>query len=225
MADEKYTEPTLANPDGETASARAVRRMSPTGFTVLICPTCKKEFRRQNSQVRNTVRGVNYCSHACRWGFPYLESAESRFFAVVEKGDKCWEWKGVVNKAGYGFFAPQKGCHVFSHRFSWEMHFGPIPDGLFVLHRCDNPPCVRPDHLFLGTDMDNSTDKILKNRHAHGSKHGQAKLDECKVAEIRRIYNAGGVTKSSLARTFGVSNGVIREVIRGDAWKHVTSAE
>ena len=95
-----------------------------------------------------------------------------RFWSKVRKGDGCWEWAGCRSK-GYGKIAlglesglPKGKRVVKAHRVSWLIHFGPIPDGLFVCHRCDNPPCVRPDHLYLGTCADNSRDMIRKGRGA-----------------------------------------------------------
>lgn len=88
---------------------------------------------------------------------------EERFWRRVKKTDGCWEWTGGLLSSGYG------ACFVGAystgaHRVSWELANGPIPDGLWVLHHCDNRPCVRPDHLFLGTVLDNNRDAIAKGR-------------------------------------------------------------
>jgi excisionase family DNA binding protein len=90
---------------------------------------------------------------------------EGRFWRYVEKSDGCWQWTGAANPKGYGNIGRGKGLGTAkAHRVSWELHFGPIPPGLYVCHACDNPPCVRPDHLFLGTAQDNNNDKIAKGR-------------------------------------------------------------
>ena len=89
---------------------------------------------------------------------------EKRFWMQVHKSSGCWVWVGNRIPQGYGTIGVG-GKPVRAHRYSWELHNGPIPDGLFVLHRCDNPPCVRPDHLFLGTALDNSRDCVDKGRH------------------------------------------------------------
>lgn len=102
------------------------------------------------------------CSHTCRGKMRVVDSVKS-FWAKVIKGDGCWEWVGGVTSAGYGSFCAD-GEFINAHRFSWKLHFGPIPDGKHVLHKCDNRRCVRPVHLFLGTNDDNIRDRISKGR-------------------------------------------------------------
>ena len=99
---------------------------------------------------------------------------------------------------------------------------GPIPAGMQVLHRCDNPPCVRPDHLFLGTNKDNVDDKMAKGRHKcpHGTDHHRAKLTEDQVREIRRLRSAGEEIKP-LAKRFGVTHPLISAIANRRIWKHV----
>ena len=102
----------------------------------------------------------------------------TRFWSYVNRTPGCWEWTGALSKrkrgdrrqrgAGYGHFMVTWKTITMAHRYSWELAHGPIPPGLFVCHRCDNPKCVRPDHLFLGTALDNTRDMIAKGRHAHG---------------------------------------------------------
>src|SRR5690348_7112088 len=93
-----------------------------------------------------------------------------RFWSKVEKTDGCWIWRGTMNGVGYGVFWLPMGkprnanSRVYAHRLSYEMHEGKIPDGMFICHRCDNPACVNPDHLFLGTQSDNMTDCSRKGR-------------------------------------------------------------
>src|SRR2546422_11309402 len=95
---------------------------------------------------------------------------EERFWAKVQKlpNDGCWIWTAHTNEHGYGRLSIKRGVVERAHRISWRLHFGSIPDGLCVLHKCDNPPCIRPDHLFLGTKTDNSVDRQTKHRAPHG---------------------------------------------------------
>lgn len=88
---------------------------------------------------------------------------ESRFWSRVRKGSACWEWVGARHTGGYGAISVN-GHQERAHRVSWMIHHGEIPDGLWVLHRCDNPPCVNPAHLFVGSDADNLSDAIAKGR-------------------------------------------------------------
>lgn len=99
-----------------------------------------------------------------------------KFWARVAKSDGCWEWQGRRHGRGYGV----TGHGIFTHRLSWEVHNGPIPDGLYVLHRCDNRICVRPDHLFLGTALDNARDAMAKDRHCSGVRHANGRKTHCK---------------------------------------------
>jgi len=94
------------------------------------------------------------------------EPIEIRFwYYVIKHDDGCWEWTGGTQKPGYGKLGAGGGDNAaYAHRVSWEIHYGPIPEGMRVLHRCDNPPCTRPDHLFLGTQTDNMKDMWAKGR-------------------------------------------------------------
>jgi hypothetical protein len=94
----------------------------------------------------------------------HQEPPAVRFWRNVQKTADCWVWTGARSGAGYGQININDVL-VFTHRFSWELHHGPIPDGLLVCHHCDNPPCCNPAHLFLGTPSDNMVDKIRKGRH------------------------------------------------------------
>lgn len=105
---------------------------------------------------------------------------------------------------------------------AWVLTHGPIPDDLLVLHSCDNPSCVRPDHLFLGTDAVNMRDKQRKGRATSGPRR---RLKASLVAEIRRRYAEGGETYQSLGREFGVSRCHVADIIKGKAWKDRLGAE
>jgi len=102
---------------------------------------------------------------------------------------------------------------------AYELMVGPIPPGLHVLHRCDNPPCVNPVHLFLGTNLDNIKDKMAKKRYPHGEAHAATKLTESQVKDIRQRHANGGINQTHVAKEFGVSWSIIHDVIRRKTWR------
>ena len=106
-----------------------------------------------------------------------------------------------------------------AHRLAWELANGPIPVGLHVLHRCDNPGCVRPAHLFLGTNADNCRDKALKGRSLRGERNAKAKLTEADVREIRRLGPT--VAKAEIAQRFGITRQQVVHILSRAQWKHV----
>lgn len=151
------------------------------------------------------------------------ETAGRRFWAKVDKSrgaDSCWTWTACVFNSGYGKFYRDRDCRTaYAHRFSYELHVGTIPDGMFVCHRCDNPKCVNPAHLFVGTNADNVADMVAKGRQSGhpGESNGRAKLTEHSVRAIRELYGTGP-TKAALAKLFGVSESQIRRVISRERW-------
>jgi hypothetical protein len=157
--------------------------------------------------------------------------AEQRFWSKVNKGDGCWEWMDFLNNKQYGTLrvgslVDGTRRRVLAHRFSWEMHFGSIPSGMFVCHRCDNPKCVNPDHLFLGTAKDNIRDMFRKGRgrpgRLAGAAHGRAKLTEDDVRLI--LSQRGTKLEKELAAEFGVSQSQISNILTRQQWGHVQIA-
>ena len=150
-----------------------------------------------------------------------------RFWAKVVKGPGCWGWTGSVQSRGYAVISvsEERGDNRPAHRLSWELHYGSIPDGVFVLHHCDNRTCTRPDHLFLGTAKDNTADMFAKGRQGDtglvGERNGRAKLTEDDVRTIRREYVKDGVTPRRLATRFGVTPTTIHWTAQGRNWSHV----
>ena len=146
-----------------------------------------------------------------------------RFWAKVVKGsepDSCWLWTGS-QWLGYGRFNAE-GKTVRAHRFAYAEHFGPVPDGLDVLHRCDNPSCCNPAHLVAGSHADNMIDREIKGRHnaPRGSQHGRAKMTEEIVRDLRRRISEGEKA-NALAAEYGVSAVVAGLAINRKTWRHV----
>ena len=138
--------------------------------------------------------------------------------------NKCWEWNGSKSKAGYGrVLTTWNEPYQYAHRVSWINYFGEIPKGLLILHKCDNPPCVNPHHLFLGTQKDNMQDMIKKGRNnfVKGEKHPNSKLTEKQVLEIRKLYKPKIVTMKMLAETYNVKHVTIQCIIYNKSWKHI----
>ncbi len=146
---------------------------------------------------------------------------EDRFWEKVDvRGEnECWEWTGG-KRAGYGRM--RKGRkQVGAHCVSWEIHNGELPAGFQALHDCDNPGCVNPGHLFLGTHGDNMADRNTKGRSAKGEGHGRAKITKEQVIAIRRRYAVGGVTQTQLGEYYGLGQGAVHYIVSGKSWAHV----
>ena len=134
-----------------------------------------------------------------------------RFWDKVDKTGDCWEWTASRQKFGHGLFKVGNKVEK-AHRISYEFHIGPIPEGLMVRHKCDNPPCVRPEHLELGTRADNVRDRDERGRHValRGEQHGMAKLTREQVEDIRSATGYG--ICAGLAKKYGVAVGTIYNV-------------
>jgi hypothetical protein len=147
----------------------------------------------------------------------------ARFWARVDcQGtDACWTWTGAITQRGYGATS-WRGRYIAAHRVAWLVTAGPIPDGLYVCHRCDNPPCCNPSHLFLGTHEDNMADRAAKGRNAliarPGATNGRARLTADDVTEMRRLHRQLGLNFVQLGRRYGIHKSHARQVIRGERW-------
>lgn len=154
---------------------------------------------------------------------------EAGFWARMQQAPSgCWLWTGARDRDGYGN-TTLAGKHLKAHRYAYFLTYGPIPDGMKVCHRCDNPSCCNPAHLFLGTDRDNWHDANSKGRRrfdtARGERSASAVLKEGQVRHIRSLYAAGGVTLKDLAFRFGVSVGAIEKVVNRRTWRHLQENE
>lgn len=144
---------------------------------------------------------------------------KKEFFSRVTKTKSCWIWTGTRVSRGYGRVRDQ-GQEKYAHRVSYELTKGKIPKGLCVCHRCDNPSCVRPRHLFLGTMADNMKDRNNKNRHAHGERMGSAKLKPEEIMEIRFLYDFG-MRQQWLGEIYGVFASTISLIVNLKSWAHL----
>lgn len=150
---------------------------------------------------------------------PALDRLLSR---ITKTAAGCWEWTGRRFRDGYGEFNFGDGRRSVAHRAAWELLRGPIPDGLYVCHRCDNPPCVNPDHLFLGTAKDNERDKESKGRRESraGENNGNAALTEGQVHAVRAAA-ARGDADEVIGERYGVAAATVRGIRTGRDWKSV----
>lgn len=155
---------------------------------------------------------------------------EVRFWKYVDKRepDACWLWTGAVRETGYAQISDVATGRkaLLDHRASWEIHFGPIPKGeghhgTCVLHRCDNRICVNPNHLFLGTVVENCEDRHAKMRDAKGEGHGRAKITEEDVREIRRAHANDGAGLTELGLKFGILPAAVWKIVNQRTWRHV----
>jgi DNA-binding CsgD family transcriptional regulator len=146
--------------------------------------------------------------------------AEIRFWVNVAKHGECWEWTGYKNAKGYGVVGTGGHKTERCHRVAWRLAYGQIPQGLYVCHRCDNPACVRPEHLFLGTQFDNMADCASKGRmrRAKGEENGRAKLTMAQVDQAR-TWAEQGVAGNEIARRLSVDGRTVRRILQGEIWK------
>lgn len=163
----------------------------------------------------------------------HSERLRARFHARIdERGEgECWVWTGARTKGGYGVMSGEHrgDSPLRCHRVAYELHYGPIPDGLHVRHRCDNPPCCNPAHLLVGTNADNVADKVERNRQARtalrGSVNPSTNLNERAVAEIRRLLaeRDDRTTRKIVRVRYGVSAAALYLIRNNKTWAHVAA--
>lgn len=207
-----------------------------TGMVELECSHCGAAFYRYPS-----MAGA-YCSNQCKYAAQTDHITPETFWARVDKNGPvpehrpelgpCWIWTGPLNDRGYAL-ARDGRTYYRASRVAYEMVVGPMGD-LLACHHCDNPACVRPDHLFPGTIQDNHADMVAKGRIAQGDRHGthraarpalrgrRTRLNADLVKALRIRYAAGGVTFRGLAQELGIHYSTITQAVNGETWKHLT---
>jgi predicted XRE-type DNA-binding protein len=155
------------------------------------------------------------------------QSDINRFWSKVDQSGDCWIWTGKLHRDdgwGYGRFYvhTQEGTiTVKVHRLAYMITYGDIPSGLCVCHRCDNPRCIRPDHLFLGTNLDNIQDMVQKGRQARGERNGLSRFTSEQVRSMRHLYTVDRMRQAEIARVFGVDRRTVNRIVRYQLWRDV----
>ena len=168
---------------------------------------CEKHY------MRNRRHGDPHGGFTRDSSVPYQEW----FWQQVEKTDACWLWSRGRDSCGYGTLMREDGSADRAHRMAWILTFGEIADGLFVCHKCDNPPCCRPDHLFLGSQKDNMQDAARKNRTVFGEQHS-TQFTEKDVVEMR-LARSSGLSYAAIGYQFSCSPGTVRNIVTGIQWR------
>lgn len=155
------------------------------------------------------------------------ESILDRFLskiAYTANINNCWDWMGGISRGGYGNFGVRINNatkNIICTRLSYFIHNNKDPYGFAVLHKCDNRKCVNPNHLYLGSNKDNSEDMVQKNRQASGVNNGSSKLSEQQVIEIRKEYVFRTVSFQKLANKFNLAKATVKSIIKRETWKHI----
>lgn len=169
------------------------------------CSLARQEVRRRRLGVRQAVK----------------RSLAQRFWERVDQRSaaECWAWTGARYNTGYGQLWSGTRS-VGAHRVSWELHYGKVPAGHGVFHRCDNRPCVNPSHLFVGPQLANMRDKVSKDRQARGETDGNSRYTANMVREVRARY-ASGMTQREAGEPFGMKQAVVSDIVRRRTWRHI----
>lgn len=194
------------------------------------CLRCNKEFNKRSNKNRPNKYCSMHCYNKCKTGpSKFYETAtydqildRLKFYyekRVIRK-DGCWDFNGCRGRGGYALMSIA-GKSKSASRVSWMIHNGPIPESLFVLHKCDNPPCTNPEHLFLGTTKQNAQDRSIKGRNSNqnGENNHSAKLIASQVVEIRELCKIMPIQE--IANKFNVAIGTINSIKYRQNWRHI----
>jgi hypothetical protein len=201
------------------------KNRKPITYHDRICEHCGAAFERRSKGRK--AAAIRFCSRRCFDQHKRVDPV-AMYHRRVIKRDGCWGWRGKTDRRGYPFFELKRGGSIVmyrAHRLSYEIHTGPIPDGLNILHHCDNPPCTRPDHLFVGTHQDNTNDMLSKGRESRGENRPLAKLTTDQVANILSrlaVQPRPRGVLTAIARAFNVSVSTICDIDQGVSWKHIS---
>jgi len=184
------------------------------------CNMCGKEFFKPPHCGNQRWDDRKYCSLKCYYQLS-KNKPEDVWKQINRKSeDECWEWIGKSLSKGYGHLRiNNKDC--YSHRMVYIETYGSIPEGLCILHTCNNPKCCNPKHLYVGTHADNMEQMSKDGRSNMGEKHPNSRLSNQIIIKIRFLYSTGKYSQKCLGKMVGVSQGQISRIIKKDGWKHI----
>lgn len=194
-------------------------------FIQRYCEWCKGQIKTHKNERNTAYSSRRFCSKSCVASFKGAQVSKESYATFYDnvKVDEngCFVWQGATQSDGYGV-----SHHDLAHRVSYQISIGEIGD-LYVCHRCDNPPCVNPEHLFLGTQKDNMSDCSKKKRFGDrsGENNANAKMSEATAQAILAAWKKSEETYQALAERFGVSKASVAMLIQGLAWKHLHGAK
>ncbi len=184
-----------------------------------VCPFCHQAFTTRYRQAK-------YCSISCSNKASTLSTPdELRSYllarvTIPEDKNACWLWQGSFDSHGYGMMFV-KNASIRAHRVSHELFIGPIPEGMYILHACDNPPCISPHHLRYGTKRENAHDRTVHGRQVRGSQHTRTRLTEKDVEDILESFHLRNETQKDLALRYNVNFVTIHDIVQRKSWNHV----
>lgn len=199
--------------------------MRPQSSTNHNCNFCDEPIVRKPFQIKKGIK--LFCNHTCELAYrkKQAKTIEERFWSRVEKRgpNECWPNSWAPGSNGRGMFTMIHGTTIYASRAAWIMTHGPIPNGLCVLHTCDNGWCTNPKHLYLGTKGRNNTDRKERGRNYNqkGERSHCAKLTEAQVRQIRNLWNEGKLTQFQIARQFDMSRSAIEDIVLRKTWVHI----